>query len=242
MTAGWLSAASLLGLGFVLGLKHALDADHIAAVSTIVSERKSLWSSSLVGVFWGIGHTLSLFVAGVAVIFLHFEMGERLAQMLELGVAVMLIALGVNSLHKIIRGARLHVHVHEHGGRRHVHPHIHESETEHELHGHHRLRFGARPLLVGIVHGLAGSAAVMLLVLSTIPSPALGIAYIGVFGVGTIGGMLTMSLLMGLPTQLTATRYARAHLAVRGLAGCFSLGLGLFMAYDIGIVRGLLLL
>jgi sulfite exporter TauE/SafE len=240
MTAEWLSPIPVLSLGFVLGLKHALDADHLAAVSTIVSERKSLWSSSLVGMFWGIGHTLSLLVAGVAVIFLHVEMGERLALGLELGVAAMLVGLGLNTLYKLGRGARLHMHAHEHGGRLHVHPHVHDGERLRELHGHHSLRFGARPLLVGVVHGLAGSAAVMLLVLSAIPSPALGMAYIGVFGFGTVGGMLVMSALMGLPAHLTAARFAFAHVAVRSLAGCFSLGLGLFMAYDVGFVRGLL--
>ena len=240
MTADWLSPIPVLGLGFALGLKHALDADHLAAVSTIVSERKSLWSSSLVGVFWGIGHTLSLLVAGVAVIFLHVEMGERLALGLELAVAAMLVGLGLSTLHKLGRGAQLHMHAHEHGGRLHVHPHVHDDEPLREPHAHHNLRFGARPLLVGVVHGLAGSAAVMLLVLSAIPSPALGMAYIGVFGVGTVGGMLVMSVLMGLPAHLTAASFAFAHLAVRSLAGCFSLGLGLFMVYDIGFVRGLL--
>jgi hypothetical protein len=237
----WLSTVSILGLGFALGLKHALDADHVAAVSTIVSERKTLLSASVVGTFWGIGHTLSLLAAGVAVVFLHVEISARMSLVLEFAVAVMLIGLGANVLRKLARGARIHVHVHEHGGRVHVHPHVHDGELEAEPHTHHGFELGGRSLLVGMVHGLAGSAAVMLLVLSTIPSRAMAFAYVAIFGIGSIGGMLLMSVLMSLPTHLTAARFRGAHVAVQVLAGLFSLGLGLFMAYDIGVVERLLL-
>ena len=237
----WLAAVSVLGLGLIFGLKHALDADHLAAISTIVSERKSLLSSSLVGAVWGVGHTLSLLVAGVAVIFLHLEIGERTALALEFCVAIMLIGLGANALRKLAHGGTIHVHVHQHGGHVHLHPHFHDDASESGRGTHHGFRLGARPLVVGMIHGLAGSAALMLLVLSTIPSPTLGLAYIVVFGIGSIGGMLCMSLLLGLPAHLTAERFTRAHLLVRTLAGVFSLGLGLFMAYEIGVVGRLLL-
>ncbi len=232
MSADWVSIGSVMVLGLVLGLKHALDADHVAAVATIVSERRNLLSSSLVGALWGVGHTLSLLIAGVAVIVLHVQIGARLALALEFGVAVMLIGLGANALRAVARGGRVHLHVHEHGGRLHWHPHTHEPEGA--LPSHHRI--GVRPLLIGMVHGLAGSAALMLLVLSSIPSPLIGFAYIGVFGIGSIGGMLAMSVLVSLPAQLTAARFTRAHLAVRTLAALFSLGLGLSMAYRIGVV------
>lgn len=240
MTGFW-STVSLLGVGLVFGLKHALDADHLAAVSTIVSERKSVRSASLIGVLWGIGHTISLLVAGMAVIVLHVEIGARTAQVLELGVAIMLIGLGTNTLRKLVRGARVHVHVHQHGQRAHIHVHVHDGSPEPSPHTHHGLQLGARPLLVGMVHGLAGSAGLMLLVLSTIPSPVLAFAYIVVFGLGSIGGMLFMSALLGLPAQLTAERFVRLNLAVRTAAGAFSVALGILMVYQIGIAGRLLL-
>lgn len=235
----YLQIASTLALGFVLGLKHAVEADHLAAVSTIVSERKSVWSSSLVGGLWGVGHTISLLVAGVAVILFHIEIGERTGHALEFAVGLMLVALGVNALRKLARGGRVHVHAHTHGGRAHVHPHVHGSEPETDPHTHHGLGLGPRPLLVGMIHGLAGSAALTLLVLSTIPSPLVGFAYIFVFGVGSVGGMMIMSALVGLPAYLTAARFNRANLTLRGLAGLLSLGIGLFMVYTIGYVGGL---
>jgi hypothetical protein len=237
---GSVTTFSLLAFGFVLGLKHAVDADHLAAVSTIASERRSLLSSSLVGALWGLGHTISLVIAGVAVIFLHIQISERTSQALELCVGIMLVALGLNALRKLARGGHLHVHVHEHGGRLHAHPHIHDKSQQEEPHTHHGLSFGARPLLIGIVHGLAGSAALMLLVLTTISSPAIALSYIVVFGVGSIGGMMVMSTLFAIPARFTATRFKRANFALRGLAGLFSLSFGLFMVYEIGFAGHLL--
>lgn len=237
---GTISTVSILGLGLVFGLKHAIEADHVAAVSTIVSERKSLLSSSLVGGLWGIGHTISLLAAGVVVILLHIQIGERLALALEFVVALMLITLGVNAVRKLWRGGRLHLHSHQHGTHLHAHPHIHGSQTEEIQPGTpRRRRFGARPLVVGMIHGLAGSAALMLLVLGTISSPLVGMAYIIVFGVGSIGGMMLTSVLVGLPMHLTAARFLRVNLTMRGAAGLFSLGFGLFMVYQIGFVDGL---
>jgi len=133
------------------------------------------------------------------------------------------------------------MHAHRHAEHIHLHPHAHDRVPETDPHTHHGFRLSARPLFVGMMHGLAGSAALMLLVLSTIPSTALGFAYIIVFGIGSIGGMMIMSALVGLPIHLTASRFDRAHLAVRTLAGAFSLGFGMFMVYQIGIVGGLLL-
>ena len=114
----------LLAVGFGLGLKHAIEADHLAAVSNIVSDRKSLWSASLVGALWGVGHTISLFVASIAVLLFQFQIGERLGRGLELGVALMLIVLGCDTLRKLFRGGQVHMHFHRHGGRMHAHPHV----------------------------------------------------------------------------------------------------------------------
>lgn len=233
-----ISTASVLTIGLVFGLKHAVEADHLAAVSTIVSERKSLLSSSLVGGLWGLGHTISLLIAGVAVLLLHIEISEKTALALEFCVALMLIALGANALRKLSRG-KLHFHSHEHGALAHLHPHIHRGPTEGPAHTHHGLGLNTRPLLIGMVHGLAGSAALMLLVLSTVKSSFVGLLFIAVFGVGSIGGMLIMSALVSLPLQLTAARFRRANRAVQMIAAMFSLGLGLLMAYEIGFSGGL---
>ena len=159
--------------------------------------------------------------------------------------ALMLIALGINALRKLMRGGTLHFHQHQHFGHAHLHPHLHDVASGNSAgeivddDTHHGLRIGVRPLLVGIVHGLAGSAALMLLVLSTIKSQFVGMAYIGVFGIGSIGGMMLMSALVGLPIHLTANRFASGTRILQGLAGAFSLSLGLFMIYEIGYVGGL---
>jgi ABC-type nickel/cobalt efflux system permease component RcnA len=237
---GSVSIFSLLTFGFVLGLKHAIEADHLAAITTIASERRSLLSSSLVGALWGLGHTISLMIAGIVVILLHFQISDRTSQALEFCVGVMLVGLGVNALRKLTSGGHIHLHVHEHGGHRHAHPHIHERAHQDPPHTHHGLRFGARPLLIGMVHGMAGSAALMLLVLTTIPSPLVGLSYIVVFGVGSIGGMMVMSTLVALPARFTVNRFTRVNFALRGLAGLFSLSFGLFMVYQIGFVDHLL--
>ena len=231
------SMISFIALGFVLGLKHAIEADHLAAVSTIASERRSLLNSSLVGALWGVGHTISLMIAGIAVILLHYKISERTSQALEFCVGVMLVGLGVNALIKLARGGHVHIHVHEHGGHLHAHPHIHESQTDNdEPHTHHGLQLSVRPLLIGMVHGMAGSAALMLLVLATISSPVAGLLYIVVFGVGSIGGMMVMSTLFALPARFTLNRFTQVNFALRGLAGLFSLSFGLFMVYEIGFV------
>ncbi len=232
------SAMAILGLGLVIGLRHALDTDHLAAVSTIVSERKSLFSSLLIGGLWGIGHTVSLLIAGVAVIFLNLKI-EKYEKPLEFCVALMLIGLGLNVLIKLARGGKIHFHEHEHGGHHHVHPHLHDGKPEPEPHTHHGFKLSFRPLVIGMIHGLAGSAALMLAVLATIKSTALAFAYIIIFGIGSIGGMMVMSLVLSLPLHLTVSSFTRTNWAVRALAGVFSLGFGLFMAWEIGYVEGL---
>jgi ABC-type nickel/cobalt efflux system permease component RcnA len=230
---------AILGLGFVLGLRHALDVDHLAAVSTLVSQRGGVWRSSLIGAVWGLGHTAALLAAAVAVIALHAEISPRVAQGLELGVAAMLVGLGVNLLWTLWRGGTVHLHAHEHGGRRHVHAHRHLADESPAAVNHHAVR-ARRSFLVGVVHGLAGSAALMLAVLATIPSPTLALAYVLVFGVGSVGGMMIMSTLLGLPLALATERFARAELALRAVAGLGSVAIGLLLAWEIGVAAGFL--
>lgn len=233
------SPLAILGLGFVLGLRHALDVDHLAAVSTLVSQRGGLWRSSLIGAVWGLGHTAALLAAGVAVIALHAEIPPSVAQVLELGVAAMLVGLGLNLLWTLWWGGTLHLHAHDHGGRHHVHPHRHAAGEPPSDAQHHAVRV-RRPFLVGLVHGLAGSAALMLAVLASIPSPTVALAYILVFGAGSVGGMMVMSTLLGLPLALASERFVRAELALRALAGLGSVAIGLVLAWRIGVASGLL--
>jgi ABC-type nickel/cobalt efflux system permease component RcnA len=239
--ASSLSTISVMTLGLILGLKHAVEADHLAAVTAIVSERKSLLSSTIVGGLWGVGHTIPILLVGLLVIILRLEIRERVGLSLEFCVGLMLIALGAHALWKLLRGDRLHLHAHKHGGHVHLHPHFHEKKSPHEeAQTHHGFRLGLRPLFVGMMHGLAGSAALVPLVVAEIRSPLVGMFYMLVFGCGSIGGMMLMSSLVGLPLHLTASRFVRFNYAMRALAGLFSVGFGLFMVYKIGFTEGLL--
>src|ERR1043166_3065099 len=229
------SIISILAFGFVLGLKHAIEADHVAAVSTIASEQRSLLGSSLVGALWGIGHTISLLAAAALIVLLHIEISDRVSLGLEFMVGLMLIILGVNALRKLLRGGHLHIHVHQHGGRQHVHPHIHDGRQP-EGRSHHGLKLQRRPLIIGMIHGLAGSGALMLLVLSTIRQPVVGLFYVLIFGVGSTGGMMLMSALVGLPAKLTAQRFSRANAILRAGSGACSIVLGSIIVCQNGLV------
>jgi sulfite exporter TauE/SafE len=223
-----LSTFSVLVIGFVLGLQHATEADHLAAVSTIVSEKKNLFTASLVGGLWGVGHTISLFVVGLLVILLKFQISESLEAKLEACVGAMLVLLGLNALRKLFQASKVHVHSHEHDGHKHVHIHTHNKEGAEP--SHHRL--SPRSVVIGMVHGLAGSAALMLLVVPTISSQALAILYILIFGIGSIGAMMAMSFLIGLPFHFTAGRFEILNRSIRLVAGVFSLCLGSSIIYE----------
>jgi high-affinity nickel permease len=228
------SGAAILGFGFLLGLKHATEADHLAAVSTMVTERRNLWSSALVGGMWGLGHTISLTLAGIFVLVLNFEIGERVETALEFCVGIMLTLLGLNVLKKLVRGGNL-IFTLMSTARALTSTRIFTSRgEEHAPQAHHGFRASPRALLIGMVHGMAGSAALMLLVIPTIESKAVGLAYIVVFGIGSIGGMMIMSFLVGLPFTLTALRFNRFNGILRGAAGLMSIGLGLFIVYERG--------
>ncbi len=235
-----------LGLGFLLGLKHATEADHLVAVTTIVSEQRSVSRSALVGAMWGAGHTAALLAAGVVVILLEVTIPARVASALEFGVALMIVFLGSRVLFLALRKRRrLHVHAHTHGGHTHTHLHFHEQTDEHAAsgaraahapaHERHGGFVGWRPVFVGVVHGLAGSAALTLLVLTEVlrnGSRALGLAYLLIFGVGSVGGMMLMSALISLPFVFTASRFARVDAPVRLLTGFVSVAFGLYYAWQ----------
>jgi ABC-type nickel/cobalt efflux system permease component RcnA len=228
------SVIAALSLGFWLGIRHALDADHLVAVSTIVSEHKSLLRSSIIGTFWGLGHTASLLGVGLFVVLLRITVSESVAPYMEIPVAMMLIALGANAVWQAWRerGISLHAHQHAHEGQdEHKHLHLH-THKEHD-HRHHVLRLGRKPFLVGLVHGFAGSAVLMLAVLTTMPTVALGLIYIAVFGLGSVGGMLLMSALISLPFIATAQKFSSINTTIRLLAGLFSVAFGLMLAWEL---------
>lgn len=232
-----------LGLAFVLGWRHALEVDHLAAVSTMVSERPSLRSSSLAGALWGLGHTASLLAVAVVMLVLHVQIPAALAPFLELGVALMLLGLGARLLWTLWRGGAVHHHVHAHGDRVHVHLHAHRADTIHRAersavvqHDHHR---GVRrPFLVGVTHGLAGSAAMMLAVVVALPDPVLALAYVAVFGVGSICGMVVASALLGAPIVIAVRRFAAAMTVARVCAAAASIAVGISLAWHAGIQAG----
>jgi sulfite exporter TauE/SafE len=223
-----LSTFSVLLIGFVLGLQHAVEADHLAAVSTIVSEKKNLFTASIVGGLWGVGHTISLFTVGLLVIFLKLQISSSVEAKLEAVVGAMLVILGVNAFRKLFASKEVHAHVHEHGG--HIHTHFHAHNDPAKEKSHHRL--SPRSILIGMVHGLAGSAALMLLVVPTIAAPYIAILYILIFGIGSIGGMMAMSFLIGLPFHFTANRFEFLNKGIRLCAGIFSLGLGVTIIFE----------
>ena len=231
------SLFAAFGLGLLLGIQHALDPDHLIAVSTIVSEQKNFKWASLIGAFWGLGHTTTLFIVGMLVIGLRVTIPPRLGSGLELLVALMLVILGVNVLRKSFGAERVHLHTHSHNPETHTHFHVHENPKQDHGHGH-PFKAMRRPFIVGMVHGLAGSAALMLLVLSTIESPFGGLLYIVIFGLGSVGGMLLLSGIISLPFILTAQRFSLMNRWIRVIAGVASVGFGLILGWEIGSELG----
>lgn len=221
---------AVLSFGFVLGIKHAIEPDHIIAVSTIAARSKQLWRSSLAGVFWGIGHTATLFIAGMFFILLKNEITERWALSLEFIVGMMLVYLGASNLFSA-KPKKIHTHNHAHEGS--IHNHFHESHQ----HDHPNLSYW-KSVIIGMVHGLAGSAAMTLLTMTTVQSPWQAMIYILIFGAGTVLGMLLFTTLVGLPFALTANRISMNQILLR-LTGLISIVFGFYYMYNIGIKEGL---
>jgi nickel/cobalt transporter (NicO) family protein len=245
-----MGAMAVLGLGLVFGLKHATEVDHVVAVTTVVSEHRNLWRAAMVGGLWGIGHTISLVIVGAIVLALRIAIPETVAGWLEFGVALMIIGLGASALVRALRRREgAHIHTHTHDGVMHSHIHFHENEAEHEAaehdhtpvsHSHAVRRVGIKPLIVGAAHGLAGSAALTLLVLTQIDSAILGMIYLTVFGLGSVVGMLLMSGLVGLPFALSARRLTGFNYSLQTIAGLLSIAFGVWYAYQTGMTSGIL--
>ena len=234
---GSLSMMAVLSVGLLFGLKHATEVDHVVAISTIVSRHKNIFHSALVGALWGAGHTASLLIVAAIVLTLRVAIPERVSGWLEFGVALMIIALGISGLRRALReNAHVHVHQHRHDGLSHTHIHFHENETGHEpalpsQHSHTVSRLGWKPVLIGMMHGLAGSGALTLLVLTQISSSWVGFLYVATFGLGSILGMLLMSGLIGLPFAFSSRKLTHLHHGLQTLAAVFSICFGIWYAY-----------
>lgn len=254
-----MAALSFMALGFFLGMRHATDADHVIAVSTIVTRQRTVGSGVVIGAVWGLGHTLTILVVGGAIILFRVVIPPALGLTMEMTVALMLVVLGVWNLSGVVRhlrgtvvaDAEFHAHPHRHGDYVHSHGHRHGAND----HGHGEdqtppawldRRFGAlgmyqmlRPLVVGLVHGLAGSASVALLVLATINDARWAMAYLLLFGVGTIVGMMLITATLAGPLAYASRRSVRVERHLRVASGLLSVGVGLFLIYQIGFVDGL---
>ena len=255
-----LTFASIIALGFFLGMRHATDPDHVIAVTTIVSRQRSIKHAAVIGALWGVGHTLTILFVGSGIVVFGLVIPPRVGLTMELSVGLMLILLGILNLSGIMRwmtetftpsNASAHSHVHSHGEYAHNHSDSHTPEN----HGHAEsatpvswldrtfgrlgLYQALRPLAVGIVHGLAGSAAVALLVLTTIRVPSLAVAYLLVFGLGTIAGMMLITAAIAVPFAVSAPRFTRLNRGLSIASGLISCAFGIFIVYQMGFASGL---
>ncbi len=229
---------SLLSLGFLMGLKHALEADHVAAVASIASRRQGIGAISRHGLFWGFGHTLALLAVGGTAILLKVAVNDRFAATLEFAVGIMLMTLGAHVLWRLYRD-RVHFHTHRHGdGDVHLHVHSHRDDPlphRRSVHDHaHPEGIPWRTLLVGLMHGMAGSAALVVLAAAALQSPLWGVAYILVFGLGSIAGMAALSAVIALPLSYTARSLTQANRALQLAIGIGTIAIGLSVLMQSG--------
>jgi hypothetical protein len=268
MTGAALDVVSFLFLGFFLGMRHATDADHVVAIATIVSRQRSVAGSALIGAAWGVGHTVTVMAVGVAIIVFGVVIPPRLTMSMEFAVGIMLVLLGVLTLtgmgmgragaaadaHAGIPGVHdldVHDHLHAHGDYLHRHPHGHSSGA----HGHAdehtplarldrsglgRIAFydWLRPFVVGLVHGLAGSAAVALMILSIIREPVAALGYLLLFGLGTIVGMMLITLILSASFTFSAVNLPKFNWRLRAASGLVSFSFGVLLIYGIGFAEG----
>ena len=218
----------ILGLGFLLGMQHALEADHIAAVSSIAARRSHVSDIVRHGLTWGLGHTLTLFVFAGAAILLGRAIPESVARPIEAAVGIMLVGLGAHVLWRLWRD-RVHFHQHGHGdGTVHVHAHSHAGETAPHLRTAHAHEHGFRwrTLLVGLMHGMAGSAALLVLTVSQASSPAVGLGYVALFGIGSMIGMGALSTVIAVPLAVSARWLTWANRGLQGAVGIVTIAIG----------------
>jgi sulfite exporter TauE/SafE len=234
---------SLLLLGFLIGMRHAVETDHVAAVASLATRSHSIADTIRQGAVWGLGHTLTLFLFGSVVLVMNLVMPERMAHILEFLVGVMLIGLGLDVLRRLAR-EKIHFHLHKHrDGEVHFHAHSHVGEETHDprRHAHeHPKGFPVRALFVGLMHGMAGSAALILLTVQTVRSPLTGLLYIALFGAGSMLGMALLSIIIAIPLRYSAKGMTWLHNGLQAVIGMATVGIGAMLVYRIGWTEHLL--
>lgn len=234
-----LGLLSILGIGFILGIKHAIEPDHVIAVSTIASQSKNLWRSTLSGVFWGIGHTATLFLVGLVLILTKNSIPDKWSGSLEFAVGIMLVYLGISSL-LVMRKKATHRKSQAHGTKIHTHgikTHVHGVISDPSAPSRNKISY-MKSMIIGMIHGLAGSAAMVLLTLSTVTTVWDGAVYIFCFGMGTIAGMLFFTTILGIPFVLSSNN-KRVNMSLTSIAGVVSILFGLYYMYNLGVTEGL---
>ncbi|MBL1321484.1 MAG: high frequency lysogenization protein HflD [Methylophaga sp.] len=231
---------TLLLFGFLIGMRHALEADHLAAVAAISTKEHSLRASIKHGVIWGLGHTTTLFLFGSIVIFMNTVISQQMADKLEFAVGIMLVLLGFDVLRRMIK-ERIHYHTHRHQNLdAHFHAHSHSGDIKHSKseHEHSHNKFPYRTLFIGFMHGLAGSAALILLTLDMIESVPLSMVYILLFGVGSIAGMAVLSVVIAVPLR-ASSKLTWLHNSLQISIGILTVGLGTSIIYQSNIWFGI---
>ena len=222
---------SVLLVGFLLGVTHALEMDHLAAMASLATRASSARRAVSLGALWGIGHTLTLFIVGAVVLGFGLGAPERFSEWLEMGVAVMLVLLGGDVLRRVTVH-RIHVHRHEHGdGHVHLHVHSHAAGAGHDHHPHPE-PVNVRTLLVGLMHGMAGSAALILLVLASVDEVITGLVYIALFGLGSVAGMAALSLVISMPLRFSARWLTQFRTGLECVVGVVTIGIGLWIIVE----------
>lgn len=233
---------TVLGFGFLLGLRHATDADHVVAITTLLGKHRKIRHSTFIGILWGIGHSITVTLIAIPIIFYSFTVPPGLGLILEFFVGVLLVTLGVLTLsgltEKISRhftNPTIHKHAHEStAGKPHSHVHFHVSDNL-SKNLHHIGTFQiVRPIVVGLIHGLAGSAAITLLILSTIKNPTLSVFYLFIFHFGVIIGMMIITTLLGASIVLVKKKSENLNKYLITASGVLSFGFGIFIMYRTG--------
>ena len=230
-----MQSMSILLLGFLIGLRHALEADHVAAVAALTSTSSSARAATKIGLVWGVGHTVTLLLFGTLVVVMDTVVPHQIALYLEFAVGIMLLVLGADVIRRVIRD-RVHFHAHGHGdGKVHFHAHAHVGVKTHtqDAHAHaHPTGFPYRALAVGLMHGMAGSAALILLTLSQVESLSTALGYMLLFGLGSVLGMGTLSFVIALPLRASARGLTWMHNALQGVLGLTTVTLGAMLVFD----------
>jgi len=245
-----ISLVSILVLGFILGMRHATDADHVVAVSTIVSRERRVASAAWIGALWGVGHTLTIVAVGIGIVLFTLVIPPRVGLSMEFSVGLMLVLLGTLNLRGFGQFLRARGPAHDadfprgtefpHDLQEHDHRTAEQSvEAMDRWFGGWTLYQWLRPPVVGLVHGLAGSAAVALLVLTTVHNSRWAVAYLFLFGVGTIAGMMVITVAMASALHFAGSRSQWIHQRLSFATGLLSVAFGLFIVYQMGFAHGL---